>query len=97
MVRQVKGGNSEILSEKVLCASRSRVSDEIIQNPHSGVHATLLERNLSYTACFLSDHEVFQPWTGLVSEILILDPLWLKQRGIIQDDVRFIECIQIAK
>lgn len=56
---------------------------------------TLLERILGYKACLLSNREVFQPWRGLVSEILILDPLWLKQ--IIQDDVRYIECIQIAK
>lgn len=97
MVRPAKGGNSENSSEKGLCASRSRVSDETIQNPHSGVHMTLLERNMSYTACFPSDHEVFQPWRDLVSEILILDPLWLKQSVIIQDDVKYIECIQIAK
>lgn len=97
MVRQVKGGNSENSSEKGLCASRSSISDETVQNPHSDVHMILLGRNLSYTACFLSDHKVFQPWRGLVSEILILDPLWLKQSVIIQDDVRYIECIKIAK
>lgn len=95
MVRPVKGGNYENSSEKGLCASRSRVSDETVQNPHSGVHMALLERSISYTACFLS--AVFQPWRGLVSEILILEPLWLKQSVIIQNDVKYIVCIQIAK